>query len=102
MGVNGLDLRLRRLEAGLSQEELASNIGVSQAFVSQLEKGTRVPSGNLAEQLSAELKIPLEAFRNDEELESLRSRIIRRVQAMDDQDQLAAINAVLTQFRRKV
>ena len=39
-----LRIRSRRLEIGLSQEELAKKLGVNQTAISQWERGVALPS----------------------------------------------------------
>jgi len=43
----GRNLRARRIELGLSQEEVAKMIGHCQVYVSQLERGERVVDTDL-------------------------------------------------------
>lgn len=40
----GKNIRTLRLEAGLSQEELAASVGVDQAYISRLEAGEKNPT----------------------------------------------------------
>lgn len=44
-------IRRARLDAGLTQSELASRAGVSQPSLAQMEKGTRSPSDDMVERL---------------------------------------------------
>ena len=53
-------LRVRRWETGLSQEELADELGVSRQTVSSVENGQSVPSVLLALKIAAVLDAPVE------------------------------------------
>lgn len=44
-----------RLEAGLSQEELAKRAGLSQAMVSRIERGERYPNPEMAKSIAKAL-----------------------------------------------
>lgn len=39
------ELRLRRIEAGLNQDDLAARTGLNQSYISLLERGLREPTG---------------------------------------------------------
>lgn len=51
-------LRLARLQRGLSQTELAELAGVSQTYVSALERGLQPTRSSLPKRIAAELGIP--------------------------------------------
>lgn len=51
MGVMKLNLKARRRRLGLTQRDVASHLGVTQAYVSMLEAGKRTVSGSLARTL---------------------------------------------------
>lgn len=40
----GENIRIRRESLGISQAELAENVGISQAMLCQIERGTKNPS----------------------------------------------------------
>lgn len=50
--VSSYFLSVRTLN-GMSQEEVASDLGVSQTYVSQIERGERVPSENILRKLES-------------------------------------------------
>lgn len=56
----GTRIEEKRKETGLSQESLGTLVGVSAAFISQVEKGKRNPSYGLLQKISTELDVPLE------------------------------------------
>lgn len=51
-------IRTRRLERGFSQRRVAEELGVSEAYVSMLESGEKIPSAELLTKLSAALSYP--------------------------------------------
>ena len=53
-------IRQLRIEHNLTQEELASRVGVVRQTVAYLEKGEYMPSLALAWRLSQELGLPIE------------------------------------------
>lgn len=55
----GAVLRSTRLEAHLSQEELAARANLDRTFVSMVERGTRKATLQTAKQLADALDIPL-------------------------------------------
>lgn len=59
LSIFGSSLRARRLQCGLSQEELAHLAGVSVGYLSQVENGHRNPSLLLAAALAGALKADL-------------------------------------------
>lgn len=50
----------KRKKMGFSQEELGTRVGVTPAFVSQIEKGVRCPSYGLLQKIAHELNTPIE------------------------------------------
>jgi len=51
-------VRFLRLEAGLSQEELASEVGITPAEVSRIENGKRNPKWETTARLAVGLGVP--------------------------------------------
>lgn len=51
----GKVLRKLRCEKGLSQEELALNVGLHRTYISQLERGLKSPSLKTIKRISDEL-----------------------------------------------
>jgi transcriptional regulator with XRE-family HTH domain len=50
-------LRNARITAGLTQDQLAANLGVTQPTVSQWERGVTTPTLDNARQIAAELRL---------------------------------------------
>ena len=67
----GLNLRRARDAAGLSQQELADRIGLSQNAISLYENGSRAMPAHLLQALVRELGIPVQFFFKDTPDESL-------------------------------
>lgn len=62
---NAQMLTLAREAAGLTQLALAPKVGVSQAYVSQLEHGFKVPTDELVERLADVLELPPSFFEDE-------------------------------------
>ena len=56
----GENVRSKRLDEGLTQQELAEKLAVNQAYVAKIEKGVKVPSLPLARQLAEVLHCTLD------------------------------------------
>ncbi len=54
----GRDLRIARRRSGLTQEELATRLGVTKSYVSKVEVGAIVPSRRFYDQIQIELEMP--------------------------------------------
>jgi len=54
--VVGQNLKARRRELGLTQTQLAARVGVSQAYLSRIETGTRVADTDLLARLAEALE----------------------------------------------
>ena len=55
----GQILRLRRLAAGLTQEELADQAGLHPTYIGLIERGVRNPTLDVCQQLSGALGVGL-------------------------------------------
>lgn len=58
----GAQIRGLRLEADVTQEELAWGCGLNKGFMSQIETGKRIPSVMVLIALARELKVPVARF----------------------------------------
>ncbi|WP_066798851.1 helix-turn-helix transcriptional regulator [Sphingomonas soli] len=58
----GNHLKSMRVQAGLTQAELAERVGVSRKTVNTVENGVFTPSATLALQLARALGVPVEAL----------------------------------------
>lgn len=69
----GTRIRVMRLEKGIQQQQLASDIGVSPSTLSQIELNNRPPTFEQLEKISRELGADIRSF-SDRESESIESR----------------------------
>ena len=60
-----IDLKEKRKEKGLSQEELAKECGVFRTHISNIEKGVTKPSVNLAKRIGQILEFDWTKFYED-------------------------------------
>ncbi|MBY4676809.1 helix-turn-helix domain-containing protein [Marinobacterium arenosum] len=63
----GKAIRMRRLEAELSQEQLAERCDVERAYISNIERAKRQPSFNTLMLIAAALEVPLSELIRDAE-----------------------------------
>jgi transcriptional regulator with XRE-family HTH domain len=74
----GTRLRGIRLEANLSQEELAEMLSISVEFLSLIERGKSAPSFETLERIGKRLRIPVwQLFQFDDPPQSPRERVRR-------------------------
>ncbi len=60
VGNIGDGIRIRRKNAGMTQEDLAGEIGISQPMLAQIERGSKVPSMILGRQIAGIFKCSME------------------------------------------
>ncbi|RTH04553.1 hypothetical protein CSW50_02435 [Thermus scotoductus] len=56
----GKAIRQRRLELGMTQQELASRVGISRQYLTEIETGRRKPTLNTLERLFLVLGLSLQ------------------------------------------
>lgn len=61
-------LRLRRLQAGLTLEDLADTAGISVSFLAYLETNKKKPSLATIAKIAAALKIPVSVLFNEKDI----------------------------------
>lgn len=49
-------------QTGIRQSDIAANVGISEAHISNIVNGKRTPSLTLAKKLSTETNVPIEAI----------------------------------------
>lgn len=59
------NMKVKRVIAGLTQEELAVKAGISRAHVTRIERGSAKPSVPVAKKLARILNVNWEDFYND-------------------------------------
>jgi transcriptional regulator with XRE-family HTH domain len=62
---SGSKLRFNRQRAGKTQEGLARELGITSAYLSNIENGKRIPSPKIMEELARALSVPLEELFED-------------------------------------
>ncbi len=55
----GSNVRLKRIQLGLSQERLAHMVGMDRTYLPSIEKGRRNVSLEIASRIAQQLKVPL-------------------------------------------
>ena len=55
----GTNIRRLRKEAGLSQEDLAAEVGVDMRYLGGIERGQENPTLGVIEQIAKALKVPV-------------------------------------------
>ena len=66
-------LREARILRGLSQSELATNLGVTKQAISQYENGIIVPKADVLSQIISELDMPVSFFSKPDDMKVLTS-----------------------------
>jgi len=54
--MRGITIKIGRIRAGLSQAELAKQVGLTQSLISQLEAGFYLPGSELMQKINNALK----------------------------------------------
>lgn len=97
----GKQIQKYRKEAGLSQEELAENVGLSQIHLAYLEQGRRRPSLNALINISNILGISMDLLVGFESNENVPARIkqlnhaIKKFPLQNQQRILATIESIV-------
>ena len=84
----GRAIKKARIDHGISQSDLATNVDVSPGYVSQLERG-RAPSYGLLERIAVELDTTASSLMTSHHLAALQARIEQleaAIAAMSDGD----------------
>lgn len=102
--MNGLQLKRARDICRLTQAELAEQLGVQQAVIAMLERGTREPDTKLLEQISAATGFPMSFFEDyppyDFPLGSLLYRKFNRLPSREKTHSHRVIEQCFTIFMR--
>lgn len=89
----GSFIRIKRIEKGLTQEQLAANLEVSSKTVSRWERGLNIPDSSILQSLSIELGVTTSELMIGEE----------KKEEMDSEDYAKlGINYSLSEFNQKV
>lgn len=63
----GMNIRRRRMEAGITQEALAEQVGVARSMIAQIERGTKACSMQLGLDIAKALGVDVMALYEDQE-----------------------------------
>jgi transcriptional regulator with XRE-family HTH domain len=94
----GEKIRRARQVKGWSQEDLAKHMNITQAAISQFEKGQRMPTPANIEKFSDVLGIPKDDLLGEEEGEFERVRLMRNIQSLSP-DSVRKLNDVVEMIR---
>ena len=92
MTLFGEGLKEKREEKGLNQGELGDKAGVSQSYVSQIEKGEKIPSIDALKSFAKVLKIPEGDLIN--EAMSEQAQLIRAIKGLTPKKVVAVLKFV--------
>jgi transcriptional regulator with XRE-family HTH domain len=95
----GERLRKFRTDKGWNQDKLASDMGLTQASISQFESGTRQPTPALVEKFAQVLEVTSEALAGEDAGAVERERLMRNLKGLSPQT-LEKINAVVEMIRQ--
>ena len=84
----GQFIRDRRIELGMTQQQLADRLYVSRQTVSRWESGTRCPDLITAKKLAMELQISLDELISDEEIKDMESLYFWRGSRWEEKQRL--------------
>lgn len=99
MGEFGGRLKRARNAAGLTQQELAEEVGLTQAAISQLEKGVRAPTPALVVKLADALGVKKTDLAGQSEGQFERKALFRNLKGLSP-DELRFINEVVERIRK--
>ena len=98
----GNEIRKRRKELGLTLKDLASLLGVSFAYVSQVERGEKKPTDKMLTKLEEVLNIKLKEIKEIDEMEKselkelARNELVRRKARTEGVNIWSAINIMVS------
>lgn len=73
----GDNLRVARRQRGISQSNLGKSIQLTQASISQFERGERIPSKEKLKDIESVLNVRLEDLMGDDEISLLKDELIK-------------------------
>ena len=95
----GERLRKARIDKGMNQEELAGAIGLTQASISQFEKGLRMPTPSNIRKFAQILDIPEEDLAGQNQGEFEKTLLMRNIRDLSP-DSLNKINEYVEMIKR--
>lgn len=95
----GERLRKFRADKSWNQDKLATEMGLTQASISQFESGTRQPTPALIEKFAKALDVSADALAGETEGAIERDRLMRNLKGLSPQT-LEKINAIVEMIRQ--
>ncbi|PIR83899.1 hypothetical protein COU18_01950 [Candidatus Kaiserbacteria bacterium CG10_big_fil_rev_8_21_14_0_10_51_14] len=95
----GERLRKARVEKGMNQEELASAMGLTQASISQFEKGLRMPTPTNIRKFAQILGVREEELAGEDRGEFEKALLMRNIRDLSP-DSLSKINEYAAMIKR--
>ena len=94
------NLRKARILKGLKQEELANILGVTQASISQYERGDRIPIDRNLRKICEALDVSLEELTGDDSCEVGQTKLMRKAKGLSSKS-LAHLSQVAEFLRNQ-
>ena len=91
-------LRAIRSEKGVNQEDLAEKMGLTQASISQFEKGQRLPTPALIEKFAEKLGVAKEELSGLDNGEFEKNKLMRNLQYLSPET-LSKINGIVEMIK---
>jgi len=94
----GEKIRKKRIETGLSQEQLALLSGVTPTYLGQIERGERNPTVGLLEKLGESLDIDITYFFEDHystSIDRYTERILKCMQDLNDEQKSTVLQIII-------
>lgn len=96
------NLRKRREELRLTQENLAEKAGLSYTFISQLERGEKEPSLRTAHKIARALKTSIDVLISEKESDEIATKqLLNLIKAKDKEDIDLAVKLVQVVMEEK-
>ena len=93
-------LREARLTRRMSQTELANEMGMQQASISQFESGQRIPTQANIKKLASILKISIEDLAGEDDGKFEEKMLMRNIKGLSPET-LRTINDIVDAYRKK-
>lgn len=99
MAIFGERLKEARARKGLNQEQLAEAMGLTQASISQFEKGQRLPTPKNIDKFAEVLGVPREILAGDNEGEFEKEMLMRNLKTLSPES-IRMINQLVENLKK--
>ena len=96
----GNRMKEARLKLGINQDELAEKMGLTQAAISQFEKGQRLPTPKTIDKLVVILKVDRKTLAGENQAEFEKELLLRNLKNLSP-DSLRKINDIVELIKKK-